>query len=94
MHPRVKLIFITPYLLSNRLQEQSEKYDCVVYPALEKIPPKFAISYRNRYMVENSDIIISYVRYNRGGAYQACLYAKKRKKRIISLETEELSKVL
>lgn len=82
-HPHVKLIFVSPYLSSNYLQEKTEKYDCVIYPEIEKIPPKLAILYRNRYMIEKSDFVIAYIRYQRGGAYQAVVYAEKKGKTII-----------
>ena len=59
-----------------------------IYPELEKVPPKFAILHRNRYMIDKADIVITYIQYTKGGAYQAYLYAKKQGKNIIELQTE------
>ena len=87
-HPHVKLIYVTPYLSQNDLKEKYERYDEILYPEIENVPPKFAILYRNRYMVERSDFVISYIRYQSGGAYQAYSYARKKGKRIVELETE------
>lgn len=92
-HPHVKLIYVTPYLLQNDLKEKSENYDEILYPEIENVPPKFAILYRNRYMVEKSDLVISYIQYHRGGAYQAYSYARKKGKRIVALETESFSEL-
>ena len=86
MHKNAKLIFITPYLLSNDLQEKAKKYDFVIYPELENVHPKCAILHRNRYMIDKSDIIITHIQRKRGGAYQAYLYAKKQGKNIIELQ--------
>ena len=38
---------------------------------------RFAIVYRNRYIVENSDVIISFAQHKSGGAYKAVRYAEK-----------------
>ena len=89
LHQNAKLIFITPYLLSNDLQDKTKKYDLVIYPELEKVPPKFAILHRNRYMIDKADIVITCIQYTKGGAYQAYLYAKKQGKTIIELQTEK-----
>ena len=36
-------------------------YDNSLYPPLEDVPPRYAISRRNRWLVENSDIVVAYV---------------------------------
>ena len=63
----------------------AQLYDSTVYPPLEKVPPKYAISERNKWMVSEADLIIAYVKYARGGAYNGLQYARRRGKRIINL---------
>ena len=46
---------------------------------------KSAISVRNRWMVENSDIILSYIHRNFGGAFTAVKYAVRLNKKVINL---------
>lgn len=82
-HPNVKLVFITPYL--NRVKENPENYDEVVYPPLENVPYRLAILKRNRWMVEKADIIIAYVERESGGAYQSLKHAEKHHKCIINI---------
>ena len=60
-------------------------YDSSIYPPIEKVPPKFAISKRNEWMITNSDLIIAYVNHNYGGAYKTLEIAKRRKKKIINI---------
>ncbi len=60
-------------------------YDFTLYPPLEKVPAKLAIVERNRWMVENSDIVITYVNHSWGGAAMMLEYAKKKKKPIINI---------
>lgn len=93
-HPNTKLILITPYITidyqKNRLDGQKDKYDAILYPELENVPLKFAIWHRNRWMVEKADLVIAYVNYEWGGAYQTYKYAKKKRKGIVNLTGKEL----
>lgn len=57
----------------------------MLYPPIEKVPLKFAISKRNNWMVENSDLVIAYVNHSFGGAYKTLQAAKRKKKRIINI---------
>ena len=82
MHPLVSLVFVTPYPNPKSLEHT---YDLILYPALEARPKRFSILYRNQYMVEKADCIISYVAHSWGGAYTAISYAEKRHKKILNL---------
>ena len=85
--PEVELIFITPYLDKNysKLEFAKYHYDDVIFPPLESVPRKFAILKRNERVVEEADLVISYVTYSRGGATKTLEYAKRKKKTIINL---------
>ena len=83
LHPNSKLIFITPYLgkwLDERKDYLEKAYDVIVYPEIENTPPKFAISKRNEWMVNQADYVIAYVSLHFGGAYNTLLYAHKHNK--------------
>ena len=82
-HPNVSLVFVTPYMKVDPIYRQS--YDSVLYPGLEDKPPKFAITYRNRYMIDRSDLVIAYIDHDWGGAYKTYEYAMRKSKRIINL---------
>ena len=86
-HPNVKLILVTPYLTAKASSSPHETacYDATVYPALERVPPRLAILYRNRWMVEQADLIIAFVKHEWGGAYQTYCHAKKKQKEIFNL---------
>lgn len=88
-HPRTKLILVTPYLpKGNEKQEgrgPDDLYDEIVYPPLERVPPRFAISRRNEWMVERADCVIAYVRHEWGGAYKTYCHAQKKQKEIYHL---------
>lgn len=59
--------------------------DTMIPEGIEKVPRKFAIDYRNRWMVGQSDYVIAYVRYHTGGAAKYMEYAIKKKKVVINL---------
>ena len=86
-HPQVSLIFVTPYLINKQkqLEIESSKYDLILYPEIESKPKRFAISYRNRYMVEKADYVVAYITHDWGGAYKTYEYAKRKGKDIFNL---------
>jgi len=61
--------------------------DCLtLYPeGLEKSPKRYAISARNKWMVENSDYVVTYITRDFGGAVQFKNFAKKKGKTVIEL---------
>lgn len=88
-HPNIQLVFVTPYMTEeyqrNHLKEKAKRYDAIVYPEIETKPKRYAITYRNRYMVERADCVVAYVEHDFGGAYQTFRYAKRRGKEIFNL---------
>ena len=68
------------------LPTQENVYKNTIYPeGLECVPKKFAISHRNKWMIEHSDYVISYVTRTFGGASQFCELARKKGKEIINI---------
>lgn len=88
-HPDISLVFVTPYLTvdyqRNHLQQQKVMYDSVIYPEIENKPKRFAITYRNKFMVEKADYVIAYVSHDWGGAYKTYQHAKRSGKKIFNL---------
>lgn len=59
-YSHIKLYLLAPYAL-NQNREAPEGFDGTFYPeGLEKVPMRYAIVQTNRYMVQNSDYLISY----------------------------------
>ncbi len=89
MHPHVSLIFITPYLTiayqQNHLTYQKNRFDAIIYPEIEDKPLRFAITYRNQWMVEQSDYVVCGIMHDFGGAYKAYRHAKRKKKPIFNV---------
>ena len=83
-HENATVTFVTPYMDEKYLKDRKDGYDKIIYPELEKLPPRYAISYRNRYMVDKADVVVCFIKRSFGGAYKAYSYAKKKDKKIIS----------
>lgn len=79
-YPQIELVLVLAYLNDRR---DTSGYDRTVYPPLETVPRRFAISHRNRWMVEVSDVVVAYVLHNWGGAATTLRYAKQKKKKIL-----------
>lgn len=79
-HPHIESVLVLPYL--DREMDASG-YDTTVYPPLESVPRRFAISKRNEWMVDAADLVVAYVTHDWGGAAKTLAYAKRKEKRII-----------
>ena len=88
-HPNILLVFITPYMTleyqKNKLEYQSTRYDAIIYPEIENRPLKFAITYRNRWMVDKADHVICAIDHEYGGAFKTYTYAQSAKKPIFNI---------
>jgi hypothetical protein len=85
-----KLVFVTPYITENFLETIGKySFDDIVYPPIEKVPPKFAINARNKWMVEQADMIITCISRKYGGAYSSYLYAKRKNKTVVNIGSLE-----
>jgi len=75
---------VLPYRLSE--EEYYEKYyDDIYYPLPRNVYFKNAIFERNKWIINNSDLLMCYVKNKTGGAYKALRYAEKQNKTIINL---------
>ena len=61
----------------------------VLPEGIEAVPPRFAIDYRNNYMLKQSDVVVCYVITSAGGAAKFCRKAVKQNKRVINLAKAE-----
>lgn len=76
-YPHIQLVLVLAYLNRNT---DTSGYDSTLYPELEEVPPRFAISKRNESMVDLSDVVVAYVTHGWGGAAKTLEYAKRKRK--------------
>lgn len=80
IYPHIRYYVVLAYLPVN-----DPGYPTLFPEGIENVPKRFAISYRNKWLVNNSDAVIAYIRRSYGGASQFAKSAEKKKKEIINL---------
>ena len=79
------LTLVLPYAVTD-LKYYEKYYDNIIIPEdVNGAYPKASIRLKNRWMVEQSNLVIAFVEREKGGAYEAVKYAKKLKKSIINI---------
>lgn len=83
------LTLVLPYAVTN-LEYYEKYYDDVIIPdAMKGLHHKSAITFRNRWMIEHSELVIVYTNRDKGGAYAAQKYAEKLNKKTLKLFSQE-----
>ena len=81
------LILVLPYHAKD--EEYYEKfYDEVCLPIDSKTHFKAAITKRNEWLIDNSDLLIAYVETESGGAYKTMKYAEQKGVEIINIAND------
>lgn len=63
--------------------------DTIVFDGIESVPKRFAIDHRNRWMIKQSDYVITYVAYDVGsGASKYKQYAERLGRKVINLRIQ------
>lgn len=85
-YPTVSYHVVLAYLPTKYKEGWSYNATETLYPeGLESIPPKYAITWRNNWMVASADIVICYITHGWGGAARYSEHARKKGKMIINL---------
>ena len=88
-HLNIQLNLVLPYMTNqiNRDKEYyEERFDDIIIPMeLMGVHHKAAIKKRNRWMVDRSDVVLSYIYRDFGGAFDAVNYALRQGKRVLNL---------
>lgn len=79
-HNDIELYLLAPYALTQKT-DKPEGFDGTIYPdGMEKVPLRLAIPQANKYMVQNSDYLITYC-HHIGNTRNIVEYAQKREKK-------------
>ena len=79
-HTDIELYLLAPYAFTQKI-EIPEEFDGSLYPeGMEKVPKPYAIVQANRYMIQNSDYLISYC-HDVGNTRNFVEYAQRREKK-------------
>lgn len=81
--PHIESYLVIPYIDRDF---NKKLYDNSIYPPLETVPKRFAISKRNEWMIEESDVVVAYVLHGWGGAATTLEYAQRKQKEVIQYQ--------
>ena len=85
-YPSIRCYVVLAYMPGRNTEYTTIDYTDTIFPeGLETVPRRFAISRRNKWIVENSNAVICYVNHTWGGAYQAVTLAERKKLTVINL---------
>ena len=70
-------------------EDDSEDYSDTMLPeGIEEVPPRFAIVWRNKWMLRQADYVVTYITHSWGGAAQFAEMAKRQQKTVINVLTK------
>ena len=85
-HPHITYNVVLAYMPGNKEEWLAYEPMETLYPeGLESVHPRYAISWRNKWMVQESDVVVAYITHSWGGAAQFVELAERKKKRIINI---------
>ena len=71
--------------LPTKKSEYDDYTNTILPEGIEAVPKRFAISYRNKWMIRHSDVVVTYVTHSFGGAAQFKALAQRQGKTVIEL---------
>ena len=81
-YPQIGYAVVLAYM-PGKPAEGADYSDTMLPEGIERVPKRFAISWRNNCMLEHSDYVVAYVTHSWGGAAQFVEKAGKRGRKVI-----------
>lgn len=71
--------------LPTKKSEHDDYTNTILPEGIETVPKRFAISYRNKWMIQQADVVVTYVTHSFGGAAQFKALTQRQGKKVIEL---------
>jgi len=86
VYPHIWYAVVLERLPPKRDEFNTRDYSDTMLPeGIETVHPRFAISWRNKWMLKQSDYVVTYITYSWGGAAQFAEMAEHQKKTVINI---------
>lgn len=83
-YPQIRYAVVLAYMPGKQVEGYTDDYaDTMLPEGVESVPKRFAIFWRNNWMLEHSDYVLAYVTHSWGGASQFVEKAEKRGRKVI-----------
>ena len=83
-YPQINYAVVLAYM-PGKQTEYDDYSDTMLPEGIESVHPRYAISWRNNWMLKQSDYVVTYITHSYGGAAQFAEKAKRQKKIVINL---------
>ena len=83
-YPQINYVVVLPYM-PDKKSEYDDYYDTMFPEGIETVHPRFAISWRNKWMIEQSAYVVTYITHSWDGAAQYAERARHQRKVVINL---------
>ena len=83
-YPQINYAVVVAYM-PGKQTEYDDNSDTMHPEGIESVHPRYAISWRNNWMLRQSDYVVTYITHSWGGAYQYAEKAKRGGKVVINL---------
>ena len=83
-YPQINYAVVLAYM-PGKQTEYDDYSDTMLPEGIESVHPRYAISWRNNWMLRQSDYVVTYITHSWGGAYQYAEKAKRGGKVVINL---------
>lgn len=83
-YPQINYAVVLAYM-PGKQSEYDDDSDTMLPEGIETVHPRYAISWRNNWMLRRSDYVVSYITHLWGGAAQCLEKAKRLNKQVINL---------
>lgn len=86
VYPHISYFVVLAYTPQKQNDFNDIVYSNTIIPdGIEAVPRRFAISWRNKWMIEQSEYVITYITHSFGGAAQFALLAERKNKVCINI---------
>ena len=86
LYPHINYAVVLERMPPKRDEFDTRDYSDTMLPeGIETVHPRFAISWRNKWMIKQSDYVVTYITHSWGGVAQFAELAEKQKKTVINV---------
>lgn len=83
-YPQINYAVVLAYIPGRQI-EYDDYSDTMLPEGIEDVHPRYAISWRNNWMLQKSDYVVTYTTHSWGGAAQFAKKAERQRKTVINL---------
>ena len=83
-YPQINYAVVLAYIPGRQI-EYDDYSDTMLPEGIEDVHPRYAISWRNNWMLQKSDYVVTYITHSWGGAAQFAKKAERQRKTVINL---------